>query len=70
MYDNLPNPAMCGELDRLEISTNKNENLSAEFQINQKQKDRIEETQNEYKYGQTLSEEEANNKIIEWLNEK
>ncbi|WP_445430440.1 hypothetical protein [Chryseobacterium indoltheticum] len=40
------------------------------YELNQSQKDRIEEARNEYKNAQTLTEEDANNEIDQWLNEK
>jgi len=40
------------------------------YELNQSQKDRIEEARNEYKNAQTLNEEDANNEIDQWLNEK
>lgn len=40
------------------------------YELNQSQKDRIEEARNEYKNAQTLTEEDANNEIDQWFNEK
>jgi len=40
------------------------------YELNQAQKDRIEEARSDYKNSQTLTEEQANNEIDEWLNEK
>lgn len=40
------------------------------YELNQSQKDRIEEARNEYKNAQTLTEEDANNEIDQWLKEK
>ncbi|MCD0478207.1 hypothetical protein LPB90_07040 [Chryseobacterium sp. LC2016-29] len=40
------------------------------YELNQPQKSRIEEARNEYKNAQTLTEEDANNEIDQWLNEK
>jgi len=40
------------------------------YKLNQSQKDRIEEARNEYKNAQTLTEEDANNEIDQWLKEK
>lgn len=40
------------------------------YELNQAQKNRIEEARNEYKNAQTLTEEDANNEIDQWLNEK
>jgi len=40
------------------------------YELNQSQKDRIEEARNEYKNAQTLTEVDANNEIDQWLNEK
>ncbi|VXB35546.1 MULTISPECIES: hypothetical protein [Chryseobacterium] len=40
------------------------------YKLNQPQKSRIEEARNEYKNAQTLTEEDANNEIDQWLNEK
>jgi len=39
-------------------------------ELNQPQKNRIEEARNEYKNAQILTEEYANNEIGQWLNEK
>lgn len=40
------------------------------YELNQSQKNRIEEARQEYKNAQTLTEKEANNEIDQWLNEK
>lgn len=40
------------------------------YKLNQAQQDRIQEARTEYKNSQTLTEEQANNEIDEWLNEK
>ncbi|WP_210149447.1 hypothetical protein ACI513_01410 [Chryseobacterium sp. M5] len=40
------------------------------YELNQPQKSRIEEARNEYKNAQILTEEDANNEIDQWLNEK
>lgn len=40
------------------------------YELNQPKKSRIEEARNEYKNAQILTEEDANNEIDQWLNEK
>jgi len=40
------------------------------YKLNQAQQDRIQEARTEYRNSQTLTEEQANNEIDEWLNEK
>ena len=40
------------------------------YELDQSQKNRIEEARHEYKNAQTLTEKEANNEIDQWLNEK
>ena len=40
------------------------------YELNHPQKNRIEEARNEYKNAQILTEEDANNEIDQWLNEK
>ncbi|RZJ50162.1 MAG: hypothetical protein EOO19_03835 [Chryseobacterium sp.] len=40
------------------------------YKLNQAQQDRIQEARTEYKNSQTLTDEQANNEIDEWLNEK
>ncbi|MGO4709494.1 hypothetical protein AB4Y90_10330 [Chryseobacterium sp. 2TAF14] len=40
------------------------------YELNKNQKDRIEEARAEYRNSQTLNENEANNEINQWLNEK
>lgn len=40
------------------------------YKLNQAQQNRIQEARTEYKNSQTLTEEQANNEIDEWLNEK
>ncbi|MCU7616397.1 hypothetical protein NZ698_04245 [Chryseobacterium sp. PBS4-4] len=63
------------ELDDIRIIKEINKFLDFEldenvYELNQAQKDRIEEARSEYENSQTLTEEQANNEIDEWLKEK
>ena len=59
------------EINRTKSDIAKNyESFLSKIQLNKKQKDRIEEARTEYKNSQTLTEEQTNNEIDEWLKEK